>query len=117
MGKLTICVDFKGTLEDSGHIPVGKKFGPPQPGAEDVAEDLIQGGHKVIVFTTIAANPSGRQAVEDWLEYFDIPYTGVTAVKPEADLYIDNKAVYHKDWGQTVKEINRRLGLDLDEVG
>lgn len=110
---MIIAVDFNGTLEDDKHVPRGKKLGPPTPGSDEVIEDLVQEGHEVIIFTNMASNPSGQNAVKDWLQYFDIPYTRITAIKPNADVFIDNKGLHHKDWTTTTGELNQRLGLDL----
>jgi hypothetical protein len=112
MGKI-VAIDFNNTLEDSKNAPSGKRFGPPLPGAVDALYALTQESVKVVIFTLLAANPSGRQAVADWLEYFDIDYDEITAVKPNADLFVDDRGLHHQDWTSTMKEVNRRLGLDI----
>ena len=111
MGK--IAIDFNGTIEDSNNVPKGKKFGPPLPGAEDTLEGLIQEGHEVIIFTEMAKTSSGRQAVADWLEYFDISYSEITALKPNASIFIDDKGLRFTSWASTIKEL-RGFGIELD---
>lgn len=113
---MTIAIDWDDCIQDRANPPKGKRFGAPLPGAEEAIEDLIQEGIKVIIHTCMAVNKSGKKAVEEWMDYFDIPYTEVTAVKPDADLYIDNKGLHHVNWKTTIKEINSRLGLDIDGV-
>lgn len=110
MGK--IAIDFNGTIEDSANVPKGKKFGPPLPGAEDALESLIQEGHEVIIFTEMAKTDSGRKAVADWLEYFDIPYSEITAVKPNAEIFIDDRALHFTSWQSTIKQLGSLYGLD-----
>jgi hypothetical protein len=112
---MRLAIDWDDVIHDRDSRPKGKKLGLPYPNVDGILEDLIQDGHEVIIFTVVASNSSGKKAVEDWLEYFDIPYTRVTAVKEDADVYVDNKAVRHTSWRSTIKELNR-LGFDLDEV-
>jgi 5'(3')-deoxyribonucleotidase len=101
----SICIDFNGTIEDSKHPVEGKKMGPPMPGALDALQDLHDIYH-IIIHTTMANTPSGRKAVADWLEYYDVDY-GEIVPKPAAVYYIDDKAVNHKSW----KITKQRIGL------
>jgi hypothetical protein len=41
----------------------------------------------------------------EWLNYYEIPYDEVTAIKPNADYYIDDKAIRFHNWEQTMQEI------------
>ncbi len=106
---MIICVDFDNVLNDR----TGKKFGGALPYAIQAMEELSQ-EFEVIVFTCVASTKKGREAVEEWLNSNDIEYSEVTAVKPNAELYIDNKGLRHTDWRSTIKEINERLGTSLE---
>ncbi len=66
------------------------------PGAQDALQDLYQ-SHTIIIHTTMANTPSGRKAVADWLEYYDIDYHEI-APKPAASLYLDDKAMKFTNW-------------------
>ena len=102
----TIAIDFAGVICDMGHIPEGKKLGPPINGAIDALQDLYDRYH-VIIHTTFANTPGGRQAVADWLEFYDVDYHEIVA-KPGADYYIDDHALEFKSW----VTIKKKLGIE-----
>lgn len=47
MRGLYICVDFDGTVVEHAYPAIGKEV----PGAFDVLQELINNGHKIIIFT------------------------------------------------------------------
>ena len=98
-----IAIDFAGVICDMKNIPKGKKMGPPMPGAIDALQDLYL-RYDVIIHTTFANNPSGRKAVADWLEFYDIDYNEIVG-KPDASYYIDDKALTFTTWNQTKKKL------------
>lgn len=80
-------------------------MGAPLPQAQESLMDLHEAGHKIIIHTRMATTETGRQAVIDWLDFYDIDVDGVTAMKPQADVYIDDKALKHVDWATTMNEL------------
>lgn len=100
---MILAIDFDGVLSKP-HPEF--KMGEPFPRAIEALQDLSS--HHLIIHTTRANTPSGRRAVADWLEHFDIDYTEI-APKPRADYYIDDRAILHRDWVSTM----RKLGYDL----
>ncbi len=102
---MILAIDLDGVLHDYKNPIKGKKMGLPIFGAVDAMEDLRQAGHKLIIHTVKATTLSGKQAVIDWLDYFDIPYHGVTAVKPNATWYIDDHALAFTDWRTTLLKL------------
>lgn len=101
----TISIDFDHTICDMNNVPRGLRMGPPLPGALDAINRLIANGDKVIVHTVRGATLAGTKAVVDWLEYFKFPPMAVTATKPNADYYVDDKALRHVDWDATMKAL------------
>lgn len=101
----TLAIDFDGCLHDYMDPIKGKKMGLPIFGAVDAMEDLRQAGHKLIIHTVKATTPSGKQAVIDWLEYYGIEYHDVTAIKPNAELYIDDRGYHFTDWRTTLLKL------------
>lgn len=91
-----LCIDFNGVIEDSKNVEKGRKLGPPMPGAVDALQDLYQ-SHTLIIHTTMANTPSGRRAVADWLEYYDVDYSEIVG-KPKADCYLDDKGQKFISW-------------------
>jgi hypothetical protein len=97
-----IAIDFDGVIHDKDHPVKGKRMGPPMVGAGESVRLLRKRGYKIIVHTCMAVTPGGKQTVADWLDYYDIPCKEVTATKPIADLYIDDKALRFEDWADTL---------------
>lgn len=102
---MILAIDFDNTIHDLNNPIEGRKMGKPMPGAVEAIENLVEAGHTVIIHTLMATSPSGAKVVSEWLEYYDIPHHGVTAIKPKADYYIDDKAIRHIDWPSTLQAI------------
>lgn len=74
------------------------------PGAVDALQDLYL-SHTLIIHSTMANTPSGRKAVADWLEYYDIDYSEI-AGKPKADVYLDDRAMLFTTWPKVLKKLD-----------
>jgi hypothetical protein len=98
--KYTIAVDFDGVIHSyttrwssADVIP-----DPPVPGAIDWLNEMAE-RFKVVIFTTRAKEGAGRDAVKAWLWEHGFEGAGagsdleVTAVKPAALIYLDDRAV------------------------
>lgn len=101
---MKLAIDFDGVVHDNKHAVEGRKMGPPMPGAVDALQDIYSAGYHIIIHTTMANTPSGRRAVADWLEYYDLDYHEIVA-KPGADFYLDDKAIKHHTWPKTLNLI------------
>lgn len=86
----------------------------PLPGTQEALEAIVQEGIEVVIFSCVATTESGREMIISWLEKYDIPYSDVTAIKPLADAYVDDKAIHHISWEKTIPEINKRLGVEIE---
>lgn len=93
-----IAVDFDGVIHDE-KPPPGHKMGKPLKGALEALKGMTD-RHEVIIFTVRAQSPAGAQSVADWMDYFGIPYGKITAIKPNADYYLDDKAVRFTSWDE-----------------
>jgi hypothetical protein len=95
-------------------------MGRPYPGAKESLEHLRDVGFHIVIHTCRARSPQGvpdpdpalqeylggAQHVADWLDYFEIPYDEITALKPMAVAYIDDKGVaFTGDWKQVEMEV------------
>ncbi len=109
---LIAAIDFDGTIHDYKHPLPGKKWGGPLPGAQESMRRLHGMGLEVVVFTTKAVGTSGRQAVIDWLRHHAIPFDEVTATKPAALFYLDDRAIHFSDWSEAmtaIRSVMRRV--------
>ena len=98
----TFYIDFDRVIHDIDHPVEGRKMGPPMEGAIFGMQQLREAGHHIIVFTTRATNERSIKVVMDWLDYYQCPYDGVTNIKGKADAYVDDLAVHHISWDQTM---------------
>lgn len=98
-----IAVDFDNVLYDydgkwrGGELPL-----PPVPGAPEAMQSLAAAGHKLIVFSTRGWLRKHRERMAAWLDAHHIPYDDIARTKPNADVYIDDKALRFGTWGETL---------------
>jgi hypothetical protein len=98
--KHTVAVDFDGVLHSYRRGWTGTDpEDPPVPGAEAFVRRLQDRGWVVVVHTARATNPNGVAAVHQWLQLHGFPRLHVTAQKPTAAAYVDDRAVrFDGDW-------------------
>lgn len=110
-----VCVDFDGTI-----APWGDLFGFPEPlpGAREFLTYLRDNGFTIVIFTsrlsTVWHRSEGREPargimeqVEYLQEYFrryELNIDYATAEKIPAIAYIDDKAIFHKNWNNSFME-------------
>jgi hypothetical protein len=101
--RLVLAIDFDHVIMDTDNPVPGRRMGPPLDGARDAILSFY--GHEIIIHTCWAQTESGKAAVEKWLEYWRFPAIEVTAMKPRADVYLDNKAIRFENWEQALTDI------------
>jgi predicted TIM-barrel enzyme len=110
----TICVDFDGVVHDYLNPVPGRKMGPPMEGAVEALERLQDAGYHVVILTVRGDQPG---YIIDWCDYYDVPYNEVTNKKPNAIIYIDDRAIRHINWDltmQTVKALAHDFEMEED---
>jgi hypothetical protein len=101
--KKIIAVDFDGVLHDPDSRLPGYRMGQPVEGAVDAMRRLRDEDHTLIIHTV---RDNWDLHVTKWLSYFRVPYHDVTNVKPNADVFIDDKAIRFTDWHSTLAQIS-----------
>lgn len=96
---MILAIDYDGVIHDHKNPPSGRKLGPPIVGAKEALIGFKKQGHKIIIHT-VWGTPEGKPTIAKWFEYFQIPYDQITNIKPNADLYIDDKAVHFTTWNK-----------------
>lgn len=93
---MDICVDFDGTCTTHSYPDIGVSIG-----AEEVLKELVQKGHRLILFTM----RSGKELQEavDWFQWNGIPLYGIqknptqsewtSSPKAYGQKYIDDAAI------------------------
>ena len=109
VSQLVIAVDLDGTLHDIEHPVPGRKMGPPMAGAKAVLDAWDALGHTIIIHS-VWAHGRGIKVIQDWLNYFELPFHDVTNEKPDADVYLDDKAVRFTSWSQVNEDIFEAAG-------
>lgn len=92
-----LAIDFDQTIHDQAHPVPGRKMGPPIVGAQDAIVEFKRRGYKIIIHT-VWGSDDRKQAIIDWLNYYQIYFDEVTNIKPKADAYIDDKAIRFTTW-------------------
>jgi phosphoheptose isomerase len=110
-----IAVDFDGVIhKNSKGYHDGTIYDEPIEGSKEALKELSK-KYDVVVFTAKAKpdrglinGKTGTQLVWEWLKEnkMDKFVTKVTAEKPRAVAYIDDKGITFRDWKQTLKELN-----------
>lgn len=112
--RYTVAVDFDGVLHSYSSPWVNEYTipDPPVDGAMAWLREMLDGGLDVVIFTTRGKTSAGRDAVHQWIakHWPEAPLTRlqVTAEKPPALVYLDDRAVRFtgSNW-PTVDEIHR----------
>jgi uncharacterized HAD superfamily protein len=95
---LTYCFDIDGTL--CTNTDGDYEQAAPFQGRIDVVKQLHASGHKIKLFTArgsttgIDWRPLTEQQMHDW----GVPYDELIMGKPEADVFIDDKAHNSEQW-------------------
>lgn len=103
------CIDFDNTLCDWNHPHPGHTWGNPILGAQLGMAHLRGMGLRLVVYTVKATTPEGTKAVEGWLRNNKIPYDEVTAIKPPAVVYLDDRAVRFTTWQAAIPAIRTSI--------
>lgn len=117
--KEVIAVDFDGVVHNDflGYHD-GSIYGPVMKDSE-IYLKALSANYSVVIHTAKARsdrplinNKDGKTLVRDWLREHDLLQfvTEITAVKPRAILYIDDKAIRFQTWQKTELEL-RDLGI------
>jgi predicted phosphatase len=94
LGKV-IAVDFDGVIHDFKNPVKGRRMGAPIEGTQDALKRLRGLGWKIIIFSVWGGEP---KAIKDFMDYYKLPYDSITNIKPQADVYLDDKAVRFTNW-------------------
>jgi hypothetical protein len=105
----TIAIDFDGVIHGyesgwTGPVPGD----PPVPGAREGIAGIRALGFQVVVFTCRALTDEGRRGIVGWLAQHGIEVDEVTAIKPHAELYVDDRAWrFEGDWSELLEDLQR----------
>lgn len=114
---INIAIDFDGVIHKASKgFYDGTIYDEPIEGTKEALEQLSK-NNSIVVFTCKAKKDrglvNGKTGVElvwEWLEKHDLAkyVSKVTAEKPRALFYIDDKAVKFTNWNNTLEDIKQR---------
>lgn len=93
--KKTIVFDFDGVIHSyiSGWKGTAVIPDEPVPGIKEAIDSIRSEGYEVVIVSTRTASMEGLSAVKDWLNKYGIVVDAVSAEKPPALVYIDDRAI------------------------
>lgn len=102
----TIAIDFDGVIHSytSGWQGDAVIPDPPTPGAA-AAIRLLKQSFVVVIFSTRASTAEGLKAIRAFCQTHNIPYDDITAHKPPAWFYIDDKGLRFHSWPQAIADM------------
>lgn len=104
---MILAIDFDGVIHDFKHPLVGRRMGTPIAGCKESLDTLKRLGHKIIVHT-VWGDDKGRPAIEKFMKYYELSYDEITNIKPNADVYLDDKAMFFYSWRKALDDIQER---------
>ncbi len=100
--KRVLAIDFDGVIHDHKHPVEGRRMGAPMEGTKEALTQLHY-RYKLIIFTIW--KPESHKTIEDFMKFYELPYDEITNIKPQADFYIDDKAITFTNWGRMLEQL------------
>ena len=91
---MILAIDFDNTLRSLDN-------GLPMQDAAKHMGYLKKNNHFLIIHSV----RNNSNIIRDWLDLYGIPYDDITNLKPNADAYIDDKAIRFTTWEDTMKQL------------
>ena len=94
MSKKTVVFDFDGVINSYKHGWQGATVinDPPVTGIKEEI-DKIRDKYKVVIMSTRAATPAGKNAIKQYLVKYNIVVDDIVDHKIPAHVYIDDRAI------------------------
>jgi hypothetical protein len=97
---MILAIDFDGVI----HNNPTKGMGNPIEGAKESLHKLYW-DNRIIIHSVRATTEDGKRMIESWMNEKEIPYHEVTSTKPQADVYLDDKAIRFTRWDESMISI------------
>lgn len=105
----TIMIDLDGVLATEERT-FERPLAEPLPGAREALQQLRGAGHTLVIYT--ARGWAEFRYTKQWLDDHGFPYDGLHMGKPIAEIWIDDRALEHRDWDATLARLRERGALD-----
>ena len=107
--KKRICFDFDGVIHSytSGWKGADIIPDPPVKGAKEVIDELISKHYEIVIFSTRARIVQGYNAIQEYLNKYNIEFDMITSDKIPAFVYIDDRAIcFNGDMPGLIEQID-----------
>ena len=94
---MILAIDFDGVIHDFKNPIQGRRMGTPIQGTKEALIKFKQRGDKIIVFT-VWGDAKGTKTISDFMKYYELPFDEITNIKPQADVYLDDRAIRFINW-------------------
>ena len=99
-----LAIDFDGVIHDFKNPLPGRRMGAPIPGTKEALQNFKANGHTIIIHS-LWGDEKGTKTIADFMKYYELPFDSITNIKPQADYYIDDKAIQFTSWENTTNQI------------
>lgn len=118
---MKIAIDFDNVIYDHDGIWRGGELTRGIiAGADKAMRQLQYAGHDLIIFSTRNWNAKHRERIKEFMKSNEIPFSDISSKKPNADLYIDDKALRFTSWADVLVRVGyisnpslRVLGINI----
>lgn len=105
---VTIMVDMDGVIATEERV-FDRPLAKPLPGAKEALAKLRAAGHSIVIYT--ARGWAEYNVTKHWLDEHGMAYDAIHMGKPIAHIWIDDRAIGHKNWNQTLADL-REHGIE-----
>ena len=103
--KKTLAIDFDGVIHTyKTWEGIDVINGKPVDGCRDTMI-MLRHKYRLVVHTCRAVCPEGTRAVRKYMRRHGIPFDDVTAKKPAALMYIDDRGLKFTTWGAVIEAV------------
>lgn len=102
---MQIIIDIDGTI-CTEERQFSRPLASPLPGAVASVNALYDQGHTIILYT--ARTWAEWEVTEHWLRTHGVKFHQLFMGKPVGDVWIDDRAIAHCNWDDTMATIHRR---------
>lgn len=96
---MQLIIDLDGTI-CTEEKQFSRALARPMPGAVKAMQQLKESGHTLIIYS--ARTWAEYELTVDWLKKHEVVYDQLILGKPQGDYWIDDRAVRHSDWSETL---------------
>ena len=99
---MQLIIDLDGTI-CTEEKQFSRALAQPMPGAIEALNVLRDKGHTIIIYS--ARTWAEYEVTVDWLRKNRIAYDQLILGKPQGDYWIDDRALRHVDWAETIEKL------------